>query len=54
MTDTVTAKLAELGLTGPVAVRDLWTHQDLGTVTDAISATVNSHGAVLYRVSPAK
>jgi hypothetical protein len=45
--------LAELGLKGPVTVRDLWAHKDLGTMTDAITATVNSHGAVLYRITPA-
>ena len=50
----IAVMLADLGLTGPVTVRDLWAHKDLGTVTSAVSATVNSHGAVLYRVSPAK
>jgi len=48
----ITVTLADLGLIGRVRVRDLWTHKDLGIVADAISATVNSHGAVLYRVSP--
>lgn len=49
---TIVVTLEEIGLTGPVVVRDLWTHQNLGTVTGSVSATVNSHGAVLYRVSP--
>jgi hypothetical protein len=48
----VSVTLAELGLSGRCKVRDLWTHRDLGTVTDAVTATVNSCGAVLYRVSP--
>ncbi len=51
---TIAVTLADIGLTGSVTVRDLWTHQDLGTVTESLSATVNSHGAVLYRVSPVK
>ncbi len=49
----ISVTLAELGFKGAVSVRDLWAHQDLGKTTDAITATVNSHGAVLYRVSPA-
>ena len=44
--------LSELGLTGKYAVRDLWSHKDLGVVTEKISATVNSHGAVLYMIKP--
>jgi hypothetical protein len=44
--------LDELGVRGPVTVRDLWAHKDLGTMNDAIVATINSHGAVLYRISP--
>jgi len=46
--------LDELGLKGPVTVRDLWNRKDPGPMTDAVAATVNSHGAVLYRVSPAQ
>jgi hypothetical protein len=42
----------DLKLKGPCRVRDLWTHQDLAVVKDRISASVNSHGAVLYRVHP--
>ncbi len=48
----ISVALSDLGFTAPCAVRDLWTHKDLGTVKDTIAATVNSHGAVLYRVSP--
>ena len=51
---TVTVSLAELGLTSPVLVRDLWAHQDLGSMHDAVSAPVNPHGAVLYRLTPTK
>ena len=50
----ISVTLDELGIKGAVTVRDLWAHQDLGKMTDAITATVNSHGAVLFRVSPAQ
>jgi alpha-galactosidase len=46
----IAVSLAEIGLTGPCRVRDLWAHKDLGEVAESLSATVNSHGAVLYRV----
>jgi len=51
---SISVKLADLGITAPVSVRDLWTHKDLGKMTDTVTATVNSHGAVLYRITPAE
>ena len=48
----LTVPLADIGLVGTCTVRDLWTHKELGSVTDMVSATVNSHGAVLLRVQP--
>jgi hypothetical protein len=48
----VTVGLADLGLSGPCKVRDLWNRRDLPAVTDAISATIVSHGSVLYRITP--
>ena len=48
----ISVSLADLGLTGSCTIHDLWTHQDLGSSTDSVSATVNSHGAVLYRLHP--
>jgi hypothetical protein len=48
----ISISLADIGFSGPCKVRDLWTHKDLGGVTVSISATVNSHEAVLYRVHP--
>jgi len=51
---TISVTFNEIGLKGSVTVRDLWAHQDLGRMTDSISATVKSHGAVLYRLSPAQ
>jgi hypothetical protein len=44
--------LADVGVTGPVRVRDLWTHRDLGEVTGEIVREIPFHGAGLYRLSP--
>ncbi len=46
----ISVSLAEIGLSDQCSVRDLWAHKDLGVVTEKITATVNSHGAVLYRI----
>jgi hypothetical protein len=48
----VTLSLSDIGISGPVKVRDLWAKKDLGTMSGQITAMVNSHGAVMYRVSP--
>jgi hypothetical protein len=48
----VSVSLAELNLTGSATVRDLWNQKDLGSVSGMVSATVNSHGAALYRIHP--
>jgi alpha-galactosidase len=50
----ISISFADIGLSGSYEVRDLWAHKDLGTVTEKISATVNSHGAVLYRIKLTK
>ncbi len=50
----VQVSLSDIGLTGPCKVRDLWTHRDLGTVQDEVTATVKPHGAALLRVQPEK
>jgi hypothetical protein len=50
----ISVSLADLGISGPAKVRDLWTHTDLGDFTGEFAPTINSHGAGLYRVSPAK
>ena len=49
---SVSVTLADLGFSGSVKVRDLWTHKDLGTFTGALAPEINSHGAGLYRVQP--
>jgi len=43
---------AQLGITGPWAVRDLWEHADKGVFEDGYAARVESHGTVLVRLKP--
>ena len=43
--------LDQLGLVGPVRVRDLWSGRDLAVATGKISATLPVHGAALYRLT---
>ncbi|MBP6978715.1 MAG: NPCBM/NEW2 domain-containing protein [Lentimicrobiaceae bacterium] len=50
-TTTVTVTLKELGISGPVQVRDLWRQKDLGTVAQELQYPVNHHGVVLLRLS---
>jgi alpha-galactosidase len=50
----VPVEISGLGFAGAANVRDLWTHQDLGPVTNEFAPVINCHGAGLYRVSPAK
>lgn len=42
---------AELGLAGPLQVRDLWRGADLGSFETEFTATLPWHGAGLYRVA---
>jgi hypothetical protein len=42
---------ATLGLAGPAAVRDLWAHEDLGTMT-AYQVALGPHASVLLTVAP--
>jgi alpha-galactosidase len=49
----VAVKLGELGLTGPVRVRDLWRRSDLDTAQDSVAPQIPGHGAGLLRLSPA-
>ncbi len=48
----VPVALADLGFTGAVTVRDLWTHRDLGPVTETFAPEIPFHGAGLFRLSP--
>ena len=49
---SVSVSLSDLGYSGPVKVRDLWNHKDLGTATGAFAREINSHGAGLYLLQP--
>ena len=51
-TATVTATWADLKLTGPQRVRDLWRQKDVGVFSDQFEARVASHGVVLVRLFP--
>jgi len=50
----VTAAWGALGLQGPHRVRDLWRQADLPEADGEVSATVNPHGVVLLRLTPAR
>jgi alpha-galactosidase len=47
----VTAKWADLGLTGKHPVRDLWRQKDLGEFSEQFQASVPRHGVVLIKIS---
>ncbi len=47
----VEVALADLGFTGEVKLRDLWTHTAAGTAQGQFSAVVPFHGARLFRLS---
>jgi hypothetical protein len=49
----VPIRLAELGLSGAVRVRDLWRHSDLDHTRDVFAPQIPCHGAGLYRLTPA-
>jgi alpha-galactosidase len=46
----VTARWADLGITGSKSVRDLWAHADREKVSGEYSADVASHGVVMVKV----
>jgi alpha-galactosidase len=50
-TQSVSAKVADLGLKADVKVNDLWTGKALEDAKDEVSAEIPAHGAKLYRVS---
>jgi alpha-galactosidase len=50
---SIPVKLAELGISGSAAVRDLWQRTDLPTVRGEFSARILAHGAGLYCLSAA-
>ena len=46
---TIALKFKEIGMTGPVKLRDLWAHQDLGVFNGSFTATLPRHSTVLLR-----
>jgi hypothetical protein len=46
----VSARWADVGVSGSRPVRDLWQQKDVWSFDDAFTATVTRHGAVLVRV----
>lgn len=50
----VTVDFSAIGMKGKVKVRDLWSHQDLGTFKGNFSRELPQHGAGLYRLTPSK
>jgi hypothetical protein len=45
-------RTAQLGMRGPVLVKDLWSGAEIGTYLDVITAEVPYHGARLLRIKP--
>jgi alpha-galactosidase len=50
----VTARFADLKLSGKQAVRDLWRQKNVGNFDSEFEATVPPHGVVLVKLTPAK
>jgi hypothetical protein len=50
----IRVSLPELGFPGPVRVRDLWAHREIGTFRDEFATEVPFHVAGLYRLSAAR
>jgi alpha-galactosidase len=48
----VPVSLADLGLSGGVRIRDLWTQQDVGEFKGEFAPEISWHGSGLYRLSP--
>jgi alpha-galactosidase len=44
---TMTFHLSDIGWSGPVSARDVWTHRNLPTITDTFTADVPKHGVVM-------
>ena len=47
----VAVRWSDIKLTGPLKVRDLWAHANVGAQADGYSAKVPSHGVVMLRVA---
>jgi hypothetical protein len=49
----VTVKWKDLGIQGSAFVRDLWSHQDLGSMEGGFTASIPTHGSRMIQVVPA-
>ncbi len=49
---TLSVNWKDLGLNGPLNVRDLWAHADRGRQADGFSAQVPPHGVLLIEIKP--
>lgn len=54
-TTSITASWSDIGLPPlqKATVRDLWAHKDIGTMSGSVTASVESHGVAMYRITPA-
>jgi hypothetical protein len=50
-TANITVKFSDIGLTGPVTVRDLWAKSDKGSFTGSYTMSVPSHGTGMLKIS---
>ncbi len=50
----ISVTLAELGFSGQYSVKDLWSKEDKGSVTDKFTVSVEPHASVLVRFSKVK
>ena len=48
--EPLTLKFKDVGFNGPVHVRDLWSHKDLGVLHDSYTVTVPPGGVVMLRI----
>ncbi|HUB65996.1 MAG TPA: glycoside hydrolase family 27 protein [Candidatus Methylacidiphilales bacterium] len=48
----VTASWNQLGLSGPVSARDLWSRSDMGTIDSELSAQLDAHACKLVKLTP--
>jgi len=48
--EPLTLQFNDVGFSGPVHVRDLWTHRDLGVLNGSYTVTVPAGGVVMLRL----
>jgi alpha-galactosidase len=48
---SMTLRLADIGWQGRAAARNLWSHQDIGVLSQNYTVVVQRHGVVMLRIS---